>query len=44
MSMLDGGFSPGGKSRNRPHSNLTVLKLAVLALFAILTIRLADRS
>ncbi|MEX1104036.1 MAG: penicillin-binding transpeptidase domain-containing protein, partial [Dehalococcoidia bacterium] len=42
MSLLDGGFRPGGTSRNRPHGHLGVLKIAVIALFAILTLRLVD--
>lgn len=43
MSILDEGFrSPGGSSRNRPHGNLGVLRLAVLAVFVVLAIRLAD--
>ncbi len=42
MSVLDGGFrGPSSPSRNRPHGNLRVLRLAVLTMFAILTIRLA---
>jgi penicillin-binding protein 2 len=41
VSVLDGGFSgPSGPSRNRPHGNLRVLRLAVVGLFAILTARL----
>ena len=35
------GPSPGGPSRTRPHSNLAILRFAVLALFAILTVQLA---
>ena len=41
MSILDQGFrAPGGTSRNRPHGNLAVLRLAVLGMFLILGIRL----
>lgn len=41
MSILGEGFhSPGGRSRNRPHGNLNVLRVAVLVLFGILTARL----
>ena len=42
MSLLDGGYRPGGTSRNRPHGHLGVLKIAVVALFAVLTLRLID--
>lgn len=43
MSMLEGGgFRPGGSSRTRPHGHLGVLRVAVVALFAVLTIRLVD--
>src|SRR5262245_10492263 len=43
MSILDEGFrAPGGSSRNRPHGNLGMLRLAVLAVFIVLAIRLAD--
>ena len=43
MSILDEGFrSPGGPSRNRPHGNLGVLRLAVLVMFAVLALRLVD--
>jgi len=43
MSILDEGFrAPGGPSRNRPHGNLSVLRLAVLGMFAVLAIRLVD--
>jgi len=43
MSILDEGLrSPGGTSRNRPHGNLGMLRLAVLALFLILAIRLGQ--
>jgi cell division protein FtsI/penicillin-binding protein 2 len=41
MSILDEGFrAPGGTSRNRPHGNLAMLRLAVLGMFLILGIRL----
>ncbi|MEO8538706.1 MAG: penicillin-binding protein 2 [bacterium] len=41
MSILDEGFrAPGGSSRNRPHGNLGVLKIAVLGMFLVLGIRL----
>ncbi|MGH2609528.1 MAG: penicillin-binding protein 2, partial [Tepidiformaceae bacterium] len=40
--MLDGGFRPGGTSRNRPHGHLGVLRIAVILLFAVLTLRLVD--
>src|SRR5690242_16071594 len=41
MSILEEGYrSPGGRSRNRPHGNLNVLRASVLILFAILTVRL----
>ena len=37
MSILDEGFrAPGGTSRNRPHGNLAMLRLAVLGMFLIL--------
>lgn len=43
MSILDEGFrAPGGTSRNRPHGNMAVLRLAVLGLFLVLGIRLAQ--
>src|SRR5512139_2332600 len=43
MSILDEGFrAPGGSSRNRPHGNLGVLRLAVLGLFLILVVRLGQ--
>lgn len=43
MSFLDEGFrTPAGPSRNRPHGNLMVLRLAVIAMFGILAIRLVD--
>ena len=43
MSILDGGFrGPSSPSRNRPHGNLGVLRIAVLGMFAILTIRLVS--
>lgn len=42
MSILDEGFrAPGGSSRNRPHGNLGVLRIAVLGMFLILGLRLA---
>ncbi len=42
MSVLDGGFrGPSGPTRNRPHGNLGVLRIAVVAMFAILAVRLA---
>lgn len=41
MSILEEGYrSPGGRSRNRPHGNLNVLRASVLILFAVLTVRL----
>src|SRR5262245_52668003 len=40
MSLLDGGFRPGGTSRNRPHGHLGILRIAVVALFAVLALRL----
>jgi penicillin-binding protein 2 len=41
MSILDEGFrAPGGTSRNRPHGNLAMLRIAVLGLFLILGARL----
>jgi len=43
MSLLDGGFRPTSTpSRNRPHGNLMVLRLAVIGLFGILVVRLVD--
>ena len=43
MSILDGDFKPTSTpSRNRPHGNLAILKLAVVGLFAILVARLVD--
>ncbi len=43
MSILDEGFrAPGGSSRNRPHGNLGVLRLAVVGLFLVLAIRLGQ--
>ena len=43
MSVMDGGFrGPSSPSRNRPHGNLGVLRLAVIGLFAILTGRLVS--
>ena len=43
MSILDEGFrAPGGTSRNRPHGNLRVLRFAVLGLFLVLGLRLAQ--
>jgi penicillin-binding protein 2 len=43
MSILDEGFrAPGGTSRNRPHGNLGVLRIAVILLFGLLAVRLAD--
>lgn len=42
MSILDDGFrAPGGTSRNRPHGNMGVLRIAILALFVVLGLRLA---
>ncbi len=38
----DGRLRPGGSSRNRPHGHLGVLRVAVLALFAVLTLRLVE--
>ncbi len=41
MSVLDGGFNaPSQPSRNRPHGNLGALRIAVIAMFAILTLQL----
>lgn len=41
MSVLDDGFRGGsGGSRNRPHGNLTFLRVSVLVLFGILGARL----
>lgn len=41
MSVLDEGFRGGsGGSRNRPHGNLTFLRVSVFALFGILGVRL----
>lgn len=43
MSMFEDGFrSSAGKTRNRPHGNLTMLRVAVIAVFALLTVRLVD--
>ena len=44
MSVLGEGFRTGSAppSRNRPHGNLTVLRVAVLALFGLLTARLVS--
>ncbi len=43
MSILDEGFrAPGGSSRNRPHGNLRVLRIAVLGMFLVLGIRLGQ--
>ncbi len=43
MSILDEGFrAPGGTSRNRPHGNMAVLRIAILGLFLVLGIRLAQ--
>lgn len=43
MSFMDEGFrAPGGSSRNRPHGNLGMLRIAVLGLFLILAIRLGQ--
>jgi penicillin-binding protein 2 len=44
LSLLDDGFLQPGKepARNRPHGNLMVLRIAVLALFGILAVRLAS--
>lgn len=43
MSVLDEGFrAPGGTSRNRPHGNMGMLRLAVLGMFLILAIRLGQ--
>ena len=41
--MLDEGFSgrpQQGSSRNRPHGNLNILRVAIMVLFGILTVRL----
>ena len=41
MSILDEGFrAPGGTSRNRPHGNLGILRVAVILLFLLLAVRL----
>ena len=41
MSILGEGFrAPGGTSRNRPHGNLGMLRLAVLGMFLLLGVRL----
>src|SRR5512135_788869 len=43
MSILDEGFRApggGGGSRNRPHGNLNILRVAVLGFFMILVVRL----
>lgn len=43
MGMLDEGFSgrpQQGSSRNRPHGNLNILRVSIVVLFGILTIRL----
>ncbi|HMO54378.1 MAG TPA: penicillin-binding transpeptidase domain-containing protein, partial [Tepidiformaceae bacterium] len=43
MSIFEEGYrTPAGPSRNRPHGNLTMLRVAVLLTFAILTVRLFD--
>ncbi len=43
MSMFEEGFrTPAGPSRNRPHGNLAMLRIAVLVLFGILTLKLVD--
>ncbi|MGE0598997.1 MAG: penicillin-binding protein 2 [Dehalococcoidia bacterium] len=43
MSILDEGFrAPGGTSRNRPHGNLGILRIAVVGLFLLLGVRLAQ--
>jgi penicillin-binding protein 2 len=43
MSMFDDGYRGGSTpSRNRPHSNLLTLRLAVIILFALLTAKLFD--
>ena len=43
MSILDEGFrAPGGTSRNRPHGNLRILRFAVVGLFMLLGVRLAQ--
>lgn len=43
MSILDEGFrAPGGTSRNRPHGNMGVLRIAILGMFLVLGIRLAQ--
>jgi len=44
MTIFDGlgGGSSGGPARVRPHGNLTVLRIAVLVMFGLLAIRLAD--
>lgn len=42
MSILDEGFrAPGGTSRNRPHGNMAVLRIAILVAFVVLGARLA---
>ena len=43
MGMLDEGFSgrpQQGSSRNRPHGNLNILRVSIVVLFGILTVRL----
>jgi penicillin-binding protein 2 len=43
MSTFEEGFrTPAGPSRNRPHGNLAMLRLAVLIIFALLTVKLVD--
>ncbi len=43
MSILDEGFrAPGGTSRNRPHGNLQILRIAVVGFFLLLGVRLAQ--
>jgi len=43
MSMFDGSFRHGSSaSRNRPHGNLAVLRVAVLLMFGILVVRLVN--
>jgi len=43
MSIFDDGYRGGSTpSRNRPHSNLLTLRLAVIVLFALLTAKLFD--
>ncbi|MFQ5382181.1 MAG: penicillin-binding transpeptidase domain-containing protein, partial [Dehalococcoidia bacterium] len=43
MSQFESPSAPGpGPTRNRPHANLTVLRVVVVLLFAVLAVRLAS--